>query len=293
MADRLAAVVNGSGVRGSGGCRCLRGRPRRRRGGGVRLRSGGGLGQLDRERAGAGERAQPDDRRQRADAPVQHVTRTGTAVPMRVPVQVRHPLGIAHAGTTDNETRPVLAASLRSRTHNPQGRQDLFPCREPEKTGHIGGMSSATDFDVAAFLRARQHEILSTAASALGRARLAHYDTAPAEERLGSLLRVLIASCGARRVDVALSYAECIAVERQSDGVALVELQTAINVLEETLWRVIVRDAPPPVQPAALGMVSTILGAAKDRAACSYVDRSVLGAVCFDGTDVDLGTVVA
>lgn len=48
-------------------------------------------------------------------------------------------------------------------------------------------------------------------------------------------------------------------------------MQTAINVLEEAIWRTVLAELPPEAQGAALGIVGTILGAAKDRLACTYV----------------------
>jgi hypothetical protein len=40
--------------------------------------------------------------------------------------------------------------------------------------------------------------------------------------------------------DKAVSYADDLAVERQTGGYQLLEVQTAINVLEEAVWRAII-----------------------------------------------------
>jgi hypothetical protein len=65
-----------------------------------------------------------------------------------------------------------------------------------------------------------------------------------------------------------------IAAERQQTGHDLSELQRAINALEEQLWNAGMEDAPVNAQGYALGVVSTILGAIKDRLACAYVSRA-------------------
>lgn len=44
-----------------------------------------------------------------------------------------------------------------------------------------------------------------------------------------------------------------------------------MNVLEEAIWRVVLAELPVQDQGEVLGIVGTILGAAKDRLACTYV----------------------
>ena len=48
-------------------------------------------------------------------------------------------------------------------------------------------------------------------------------------------------------------------------------MQTAYNVLEEVVWKRIFWNLPPEQLAEALGLVSTSLGAAKDRLAQEYV----------------------
>ena len=48
-------------------------------------------------------------------------------------------------------------------------------------------------------------------------------------------------------------------------------MQTAINVLEEAIWRSVIADVPPPAQGYSLGLVSTVLGTIKDHLACVYL----------------------
>ena len=132
-------------------------------------------------------------------------------------------------------------------------------------------------FDVAAFLVDHRASILASAdAEVVGR-RLPHYQAAGAEEvtkRLAALFDVVVTAATENRLESALAHADRIGAERQQTGHDLSELQRAINALEEQLWRAVTEDAPTDAQGYALGVVSTILGAVKDRLACAYVSRA-------------------
>ena len=132
-------------------------------------------------------------------------------------------------------------------------------------------------FDVAEFLAGHRSSILATAdAEVVGR-RLPHYAAAGAEEiasRLAALFDVVVAAATENHLDAALAYADGLAAQRQQSGHDLGELQLAINALEEQLWHAVMEDAPLDAQGHALGVVSTILGAIKDRLACAYVSRA-------------------
>jgi hypothetical protein len=132
-------------------------------------------------------------------------------------------------------------------------------------------------FDVSGFLVAHRASVLATAdAEVVGR-RLPHYEAAGAQEtskRLAALFDVVVIAATQKQLDPALAHADHIAAERQQTGHDLSELQRAINALEEQLWHAVMEDAPVDVQGYALGVVSTILGAIKDRLACAYVSRA-------------------
>lgn len=132
-------------------------------------------------------------------------------------------------------------------------------------------------FDVAGFLVARRAAILASAdAEVVGR-RLPHYEAAGADEitnRLASLFDVVVTAATDNHLDAALAHAELIATERHQTGHDLSELQRAINALEEQLWNAVTVDVPVDAQGYALGVVSTILGAIKDRVACAYVSHA-------------------
>ena len=132
-------------------------------------------------------------------------------------------------------------------------------------------------FDLAAFLVARRASILDAAGTEVASRHLPHYEAAGTGEvgkRLVTLFDVVVVAASERHLDSALTYSDTIASERQQSGHHLSEVQRAINALEEQLWHALLEDAPPDDQGHALGVVSTILGAIKDRLACAYVSRA-------------------
>jgi len=136
--------------------------------------------------------------------------------------------------------------------------------------------------DVAGFLVDHRASILAAAdAEVVGR-RLPHYDaagTAEITKRLELLFDVVVAAAGQNNLDAALAHADQIAADRHQTGHDLSELQRAINALEEQLWRAVMDDVPVEAQGHALGVVSTVLGAIKDRLACAYVSRTANRAI--------------
>jgi hypothetical protein len=132
-------------------------------------------------------------------------------------------------------------------------------------------------FDVAGFLTAHRTSILDSASTEVATRRLPHYEAAGADEvgsRLAALFDVVIGAAAERHLDGALTYADELAGARQQAGHELSEVQRAINALEEQLWHTVLVDAPADVQGYALGVVSTILGAIKDRLGCAYVSQA-------------------
>lgn len=116
--------------------------------------------------------------------------------------------------------------------------------------------------------------VLAESFEGMRRCRLAHYEAAGADEmrrrleRLYGLLREAVAE---RDLEPVLAYARDTARRRFAEGVDLQEVQSAINVLEEAVWRRIVKEVPPEGLAEALGLVSTVLGVFKDAMASAYV----------------------
>ncbi len=127
---------------------------------------------------------------------------------------------------------------------------------------------------VAEFLNSRRKAVLADANAAMARAHLPHYEQAgdaAARERLRVLHELVVRCAGERHLGPVLDHAARLARERHAAGVDLWEVQTAINVLEEAIWRDVLAHVPAEQQGEVLGVVGTILGAAKDRLACTYI----------------------
>lgn len=110
------------------------------------------------------------------------------------------------------------------------------------------------------------------------RAHLRHYETRGAamfRQRLRALLEIVVDSIRERDATCIVRYAEKIAEERFFSGYDLLEVQTAFNVLEETIWAVVLEELEPDEHAEALGLVSTSLGAGKDAVARAYVNLAV------------------
>jgi hypothetical protein len=95
-----------------------------------------------------------------------------------------------------------------------------------------------------------------------------HYESArPSEvrQRLESLFDHPLATLRSRDLGPIVAYAEQVARERFAGGYDLSEAQTAFNTLEEATWTRVFAGLQPAQFAEALGLVSTILGAARTR----------------------------
>lgn len=123
-------------------------------------------------------------------------------------------------------------------------------------------------------LEKQGEEIIAEATTALTRSDLAHYKEAGqavSHDRLAELYRLTVLGIRDRNLAPVVDYMATVARDRFHAGYAIREVQIAINVLEEAIWHHIVRDTPPDELAEALGLVSTVLGAAKDSLARAYV----------------------
>jgi hypothetical protein len=128
--------------------------------------------------------------------------------------------------------------------------------------------------DTAEFLTRERETIVGAAEAALARTRARHYETAGADEvhrRLEALFDHLLNALGSRDLGPVLAYAEQVAQERFNAGYDLSEVQAAFNALEEATWSRVFAGLEPMHFAEALGLVGTILGAAKDALARKYV----------------------
>ena len=133
-------------------------------------------------------------------------------------------------------------------------------------------MSEASS--TARFLAAERDPIVSTATDTLGRTAARHYvDAGPGvrQERHEALLDHVIDALETRDLRRVIAYAEQIAQERFEAGVDLSEVQAAFNALEEAAWSRVFELLDPTQYADAIGLISTVLGTAKDALARRYV----------------------
>ena len=123
-------------------------------------------------------------------------------------------------------------------------------------------------------LKERQNDIIAEAMEVIKRAHLKHYEAEGlemTEQRLKKLYDLTLQSVAKKNVIPLMEYVEIIARERSSHGYDIYEVQTAFNVLEETIWNRILDELRPIAYADALGLISTILGIGKDTLARTYV----------------------
>lgn len=123
-------------------------------------------------------------------------------------------------------------------------------------------------------LRAQRATVIDRAAAVLGESRARHYDSIGPElrrNRLEVLYDQIVGAVDSRDLGDVLSFARELAEERFSAGYDLSEIQVAVNILEEAVWRRIFSELRPDQFADALGPVSTIFGAVKDALAREYV----------------------
>ena len=115
--------------------------------------------------------------------------------------------------------------------------------------------------------------VVSAAAESVRHDR-SHYEAAGEEEtrrRFETLYDELLAAVSSRDLGSMVEYARRLAAERFRSGYDLSEVQSAFNALEESAWTTLCARLEPQQLALSLGVVSTVLGAAKDALAREYV----------------------
>jgi hypothetical protein len=113
--------------------------------------------------------------------------------------------------------------------------------------------------------------VVGQALLGIGRLHGSHYQGGETERRLERLYDHVVVAATRRDLGPIVAYAEALADERHTSGYALAELQAAFNALEVALWETLVADLSADQVAAALTLVSSIFGVAKDTLACAYV----------------------
>jgi hypothetical protein len=121
-----------------------------------------------------------------------------------------------------------------------------------------------------------EHErasIVETACESIRHSRT-RYESAGQEEtrrRIESLYDELLGALSSHDLGHVIDYAGRLAAERFESGYDLSEVQGAFNALEEAAWSRLCARLEPEHLALSLGLVSTVLGAAKDALAREYV----------------------
>jgi hypothetical protein len=88
---------------------------------------------------------------------------------------------------------------------------------------------------------------------------------------MAELFDVVVTAMRDRQREPVTRFCEDVAEQRFTAGFGISEVQTAINVVEEAMWRRVVDDVPPAELAEAVGLLSTVLGFGKDALARRYV----------------------
>ncbi len=114
--------------------------------------------------------------------------------------------------------------------------------------------------------------LIEEAASSADQAHLCHYSANTIRERLDALLDQVLECLRTRTLAPISEYARAIARQRFESGCDLGEVQIAIRALELALWRHVFAVFPADEVALPLGLVTTILGTARDTLARAYVE---------------------
>ncbi len=90
-----------------------------------------------------------------------------------------------------------------------------------------------------------QTDIINEAFYSLERSHLKHYDSSRADEnwqRLAKLFDLTLNGVKSKSLVDMVTYSEKIAKERYESGFDLHEVHTAYNVLEESIWKAIIKE---------------------------------------------------
>jgi len=123
-------------------------------------------------------------------------------------------------------------------------------------------------------LQERSNLIIDAACEAMGRSHVKSYEKEGLEhthQKIKALYVLTVRAVKEKNLGPMIAHADSIARDRFTAGYDLWEVQTAFNVLEEAIWRHVLRDIHPMEIGEALGLVSTVLGAGKDALARRYV----------------------
>jgi hypothetical protein len=119
--------------------------------------------------------------------------------------------------------------------------------------------------------------ILQESTNSLMRVQLPHYSKFRLEEihkKYSNLLLALTKCIETQTCDDMIGYMDLISDERFASGFEVEEIQIALNIFEEALWKNIRKYVDPQVHYASKKMVTTIIDKAKEELLNEYVTLS-------------------
>ncbi len=128
--------------------------------------------------------------------------------------------------------------------------------------------------DLADLLEPMSGEIVDEAVDALRTAHYAHYESwgeTLTHRSMTDLFEHLMMSLRDHDLVSVIRHCEQMAKQRFTSGFRLVEVQSAFNALEQTVWQRLVEGVPAERATHYLGLLGAVLGAGKDAASCTYV----------------------
>ena len=128
--------------------------------------------------------------------------------------------------------------------------------------------------DLIELLRKKETDIVDEATDSVIGSHLRHYgDANPAQtrERLKTLCDLILECLVTKSEMPMVKYAEKIAQQRFWSGFSLREVQTAFNVLEESIWSQILNEMQPNEYADAVTLVNTPLRVGKESIAAVYL----------------------
>jgi hypothetical protein len=127
--------------------------------------------------------------------------------------------------------------------------------------------------DLLHVLERQRGSVVDAACASLRHSRTRYESAGPEEtrQRIETLYGKLLEALSSRDLGSVLDYARKLAAERFESGYDLSEVQGAFNALEEAAWTELCARLEPNSLGLSLGLVSTVLGAAKDALAQQYV----------------------
>lgn len=117
-------------------------------------------------------------------------------------------------------------------------------------------------------------EVLEEAYAGLKSSTHVHYERegeAFTTARLAELFTLVVAAVDDRNLAPLSAHADAIATERFRSGFDISEVQAAFNALEVAMWRKVVAATDLEELAEAIGLLSTVMGFAKDTLARKYI----------------------